>query len=121
MVLKSCISNGTMASSSSNPYSITTNSSSTPIKINHFVSLKLDPQRVCRWHTYTYPCHPKFITQISRRSHPTLAKLVKIWYVSLLDFGPPNLTVQAQNEIGPLFLRTIFGLGLSEKRAVFYL
>ena len=77
MVSKPCIPSDTMATSSNNPFST---NSSTPININHFVSLKLDRQNFLLWRAQflpllrgyelegyvsgALPCPPKFLSSM---------------------------------------------------------
>ena len=77
MVSEPCIPSNTMTTSSNNPFST---NSSTPININHFVSLKLDRQNFLLWQAQflpllrgyelegyvsgALPCPPKFLSSI---------------------------------------------------------
>lgn len=83
MVSEPCIPNGTMATSSNNPFST---NSSTPININHFVSLKLDRQNFLLWRAQflpllrgyelegyvsgALPCPPKFLSSTNTTINP---------------------------------------------------
>ena len=83
MVLEPCIPSDTMATSSNNPFST---NSSTPININHFVSLKLDRQTFLLWRAQflpllrgyelegyvsaALPCPPKFLSSTDTTINP---------------------------------------------------